>query len=155
MTKDIHEQIRAVDDGSDRYDVADQVLATYRSRADVVTAVRGLVADQVMHQRRARTRVLERDTIRAEQPDPVEPTLTPVDPLAGRYALLNEKFYVNDEHGDVRWGEATAEHHRLRVEYLRGQQQAIEATVQRHELAIRWLEERAATCLNELGEVPQ
>lgn len=71
------------------------------------------------------------------------------DPVADRLAFLKEKFYVPGV-GFVPWGEATIEHHTLRISYLSDKAQSILDTAARHEVAITQIKEAKAKNLNEV-----
>lgn len=64
--------------------------------------------------------------------------------------LMERGFLLTD--GDyVTWGEATAEQHDRRAEWLHGQAAALVETARRHERAALLIRNAGVVCLNDLG----
>jgi hypothetical protein len=72
----------------------------------------------------------------------------PVDILAIRRSLCAQTFTIGGR--KITWGAATVADHRGRIAMLRDHVRACDATIRRHEEAIRLLTERGVACLNDL-----
>ena len=98
-----------------------------------------LVEDYLAHLNRAEVRASEQ---RAFSQREGEPTRLAV-------AELVDKYFATGD-GWVRWGEATVEDHQARIAFLKKMRTGIDATIERHEEAIKKIIEAGVTCLDEL-----
>jgi hypothetical protein len=73
----------------------------------------------------------------------------PADTAMERQQVMAETFTPGDGRR-VLWGEATIADHEMRIAYLKKMRGGIDATMQRHEEAIKLLRASGATCLNDL-----
>lgn len=74
-----------------------------------------------------------------------------VDALAERKSLMDMTFKLGDGRS-VMHGDATVQDHRDRIEYLLGFRRGLDATIARHEEAIRMIEAHKVTCLRDIPQ---
>ena len=73
----------------------------------------------------------------------------PSDSIADRKQVMAETFTPGDGRR-VLWGEATIADHEMRIAFLKKMRTGLDATMQRHEEAIKLLRASGASCLNDL-----
>jgi len=149
---DIFEAIREAgrkNPKGDADDLAKQIVAKFTKSALVP-----LVARELQHYQRACVRLVEMTTFRArmrgldadrkDHQSSNQPVFTP--------KLLSLTFSLGDGSPSIRWGEATAEQHRLRIAMMEKQRDGINQTIDRHVAAISEIERYGVTCLDEIAQ---
>lgn len=127
----------------DPHAIANELMAKLR-KADLVD----LLADGIASMQRSRVRKIETAAFNPETAERVAEAMDRPDPLA---TLRGETFRLGNGR-EVSWDKATVEEHRQRVEMLERIRAGIAATIDRHQEAIRRIEDAGVTCLAELGE---
>lgn len=134
-------------------DVDDDVTATELLFDDLGanprtrTALFGLVLQAIRHERRHLTRNVER-AARVETRNGLGVSH---DAVLARKELREQTFALGDTQR-VRWGEATVEQHRQRIEMLDAMRLGLEKTIARHAAAIEQIQAAGVTCLDEIED---
>jgi hypothetical protein len=128
-----------------------QVMTNKNLKGVVQDIVLGYVKHQVTAHRRAEARRVE-DRAYAHG-DPFEEVIGELplaNPMAARQELLREKFFCPHCLLYVTWGEATAECHGARAQYMMTLARTVVQDAERHQAAADRLRQHGAKNLNEL-----
>lgn len=137
----VYEALRkSVKGGATPDEAADQLIAKMR-KADLAALVRPLLVVHAQRYSRIATAALEREVDRriAEGEDPI----------SVRRKLSESSFALPDGRY-VTWLDATADDHRARAAWQRGQAASCVADAERHEVAAAAIEAAGVSCLREI-----
>lgn len=141
----VYEALRnATDTFDDDEEAARAVLDAARTRKDVVALVLPLVVAEANHQRRHRSRAVERRVERGGQ------DRDPVDVAKDRGEWLKQQIALGDGRV-ISWADATVDDHEARIAYLTRLRDGIDRTIQRHRAAVAMIQAaESAKCLGDL-----
>lgn len=135
-------------------DVAERVIGSVRTRAELAALVFPAVRDQAVFVRRGIVRGEESAAFGHSRPDTQDTTAEPADPTEARRTLLECATYVDHDTGYVLWGELTVDQHEARIDFLERKIWGIARTADRHRLAVKLLTDAGVACLNDLPSIP-
>lgn len=121
-------------------ETAARILLALKVNKQAATILLQVVTDAVRDEMRGGTRRVEQSVNVAQLQD---------EPTARRARFLSERFVLEDGRF-VTWGEASEADHLARIALLAKLRDGIDATIQRHELALKVITDHGVTCLNDL-----
>jgi hypothetical protein len=126
----------------DDFVAAGLLLAKLKVNVKATAALQPIVAHAIGMNRRAKVRNIERRA-------PRKGLGKTFDSVQARKEMA-EAFFALGDGTEVRWGEATVEQHRQRIDMLVKMQSGLGVTIARHESAIAEIEAAGVSCLDEV-----